>query len=305
MKKKLLSLNLILCLGFLCIALTGCFAPRVEKLRVEYTANIQFFVGEDWHDDLIKGTAIYSDDTEKDVTADLNIDTSNYDKTQVGEYDIVFEYAGIEVKYKVKVVDEMTHYSSIINRVEPCFQKAFKAQNGVLEFSASYSEFVEEDLYIKQTIQYKLENNILKEYYKIEYTDESELNSISLCELLYVGNLTDGVLTNKVYTTDDEVIYYYDVNSQQGTLEEFEDVIPQIATLYGSSIYLDANQWLDFYNEYYPNIVPAKLTKVGNTYIIKTTNNNIIKIDNDGYMSEYCGINFLKNTNIPTELIAE
>ncbi|MBE7074653.1 MAG: hypothetical protein E7376_01565 [Clostridiales bacterium] len=305
MKKKIISLNLLLCLSFLCICLTGCFSPRVEKLEVQYTSNIQFFVGEDWHDDLIKGTAIYSDDTEKDVTEDLNIDTSDYDKTQVGEYDIVFEYEDIEVKYQVKVVEEMTNLTSIQKRIEPCFQNAFKAQNGVLEFSATISEYVEEDLYLKQTIQYKLENNTLKEYYKLEYTNESESDCMSLFEILYVGDLTNGTLTNKYYTTDDDITYYYDVNSKQGTWVEFEEAIPQIATLYGASTYVDAKQWLNFYTDYYPNIYPLKLTKSANTYTIKLSNNQTIKIDNEGYMSEYCGIEFSKTTNIPSELTAE
>lgn len=305
MKKKIITLNLVLCLSFLCICLTGCFSPRVEKLEVEYTPNIQFFVGEDWHDDLIKGTAIYSDDTEKDVTEDLNIDTSDYDKTQVGEYNIVFEYEDIEVKYQVKVVEEMTNLTSIQKRIEPCFQNAFKAQNGVLEFSATTSKYVEEDLYLKQTIQYKLENNTLKEYYKLEYTNESESDCMSLCEILYVGDLTNGTLTNRYYTTDDDTTYYYDINSKQGTLSEFEEDIPEIATLYGASTYIDASQWLNFYTDYYPNIVPIKLTKSTNTYTITLSNNLTIKIDNGGYMSEYCGIEFSKTTNIPNELTEE
>lgn len=306
MKKKIITLNLVLCLSFLCICLTGCFSPRVKKLEVEYTPNIQFFVGEEWHDDLIKGTAIYSDDTKKDVTEDLNIDTSDYDKTQVGEYDIVFEFEGIEVKYQVKVVEEMTNLTSINKRIDPCFQNAFKAQNGDLEFSATTSEYIaQKNVYAKQTIQYKLENNTLKEYYKLEYTDESGLDCVSLCEILYIGDSTNGTLTNKYYTTDDNTTYYYSVNSKQGTLAEFEEVIPQIATTYGASTYVDASQWLNFYTDYYPNIVPLKLTKSANTYTIKLSNNQIIKIDNESFMSECCGIEFSKTTNIPSELTAE
>lgn len=305
MKKKIIALNFILCSCLLCLCLTGCFWTNVKKLEVEYTPNIQFFVGEDWHDDLIKGTAILLDDTKKDVTEDLNIDTSDYNKTQVGEYDIVFEYEGIEVKYQVKVVEEMTSLSSIQKRIEPCFQKAFKAQNGVLEFSATTSEYVEEDLYLKQTIQYKLENNVLKEYYKIEYTNENGSDCESLCEILYVGDLTNGTLTNKYYTTDDDITYYYDVNSKQGTLSEFEDAIPEIANVCNVRRYLNARQFLNFYTDYYPNIVPLKLTKSTNTYTITLSNNLTIKIDNEGYMSECGGLHLSKYTNIPSVLTAE
>lgn len=308
MKKRIYKLNLFACLSLLCICLTGCslFSPRVEKLEVEYTPNIQFFVGEDWCDDLIKGTAIYSDDTEKDVTEDLKIDTSNYDNTKVGEYNIAFEYEELEVKYKVKVVEEMTNFASIQKRIEPCFQKAFKAKNGVLEFSATNSEYDEDlEVYYKQTIQYKLDNNTLKEYYKIEILDKTETDCMSLCEILYVGDLANGTLTNKYYTTDDDVTYYYDVNSKQGTLSEFEEAIPEIATLYELSTYIDASQWLNFYADYYPNLVVSKLTKSANTYTITLTNNSTITIDSDGYMSEYCGIEFSKTTNIPSTLTAE
>lgn len=307
MKKKIKKLNLILCLSVLCVCLTGCFfSSRVEKLEVEYTPNIQFFVGEDWCDDLIKGTAIYSDDTEKDVTEDMNIDTSDYDKTQVGEYNIVFEYEDLKVKYKVNVVEEMTNWTSIQKRIQPCFQNAFKTKNGVLEFSATTSEYDEDlEVYYKQTIQYKLDNNTLKEYYKIEMLDETETDSMSLCEILYVGDLTNGTLTNKYYTTDDNVNYYYDVNSKQGTFSEFEEAIPEIATLYELSTYIDASQWLNFYTVYYPNIVPSKLTKNSNTYTITLSNNLTIVIDSDGYMSECYGIEFSKTTSIPSELIAE
>lgn len=307
MKKKISKLNLLLCLSLLCVCLTGCFfSSRVEKLEVEYTPNIQFFVGEDWCDDLIKGTAIYSDKTEKDVTEDMNIDTSNYDKTQVGEYNIVFEYEDLEVKYKVNVVEEMTNWASIQKRIAPCFKNAFKTKNGVLEFSATFSEYDEElEAYYKQTIQYKLDNNTLKEYYILEIVDETETESMSLCEILYVGDLTNGTLTNKYYTTDDYSTYYYDVNSKQGTLSEFEEAIPEIAKMYNLSTYLDASQWLNFYTDYYPNIVPTKMTKNANTYTITISNNLTIVIDSDGYMSEYCGIEFLKTTNIPSELTAE
>lgn len=310
MKKKIITLNLVLCLGLLCVCLTGCFSPSVEKLVVTYTPNIQFFVGEDWHDDLITGTAYYSDDTEKDVTKDLTIDTSAYDKNKVGEYDITFEYGGIKVKYQVSVVETMTDSNSIKKHIEPCFQKAFTAQDGVLEFSATYSELVEEGVYVKQTIQYKLDNDTLKEYYKIEYTNADETESLSMCELLYVGDLTNGTMTNKYYTTDDEEpnddsVYYYDVNSTEGTLSEFEQVIPYIAPMYDATIYLDASQWLSFYTNDYPHIVPSTLTKNANTYTIKLRNNSIVKIDNEGYMSEYCGIEFLKTTNTPSQLTAE
>lgn len=306
MKKKIIALNLVLCLGLLCVCLTGCFSSGEEKLVVTYTPNIQFFVGEDWHDDLITGT-YYSDDTEKDVTEDLNIDTSAYNKNEVGNYDISFEYSGIKVKYQVSVVETMTDSRSIKNHIEPCFQKAFKEQNGVLEFSATCSEDYIDGVYLKQTIEYKLDNGNLKEYYKIELTD-GDTESTSLCEMLYVGDLTNGILTTKYYTTDDEEptddsVWYYAVNSKSGTWSEFETTIQQIATAYEVE-YLDASQFLNFYTNYYPLLVPSTLTKDANTYTIKLNDNSIIKIDNEGFMSEFCGIELSKTTTIPSELTA-
>lgn len=310
MKKKFIALNLILCLSFLCVCLTGCSSPSITQLVVEYTPDIQFFIGEDWHDDLIKGTATYSDDSEKDVTANLKIDTSNYDKSKVGKYDILFEYDDIKVKYQVNVVEEMTHLTSIKKRIDPCFQKAFKVQNGALEFTATASENAGEGLYLKQTLQYKLENNTLKEYYKIEYVGDSEENCEVVCEILYIGDLTNGTLTPKTLTTDDETptsesIYYYDTSSIEGTWAEFEEAIPEIATLYGASTYVDASQFLNFYTLYYPNLTPVKLTKSTNTYTITLSNNLTIIIDSDGYISEYCGIEISKTTNIPSALTTE
>ena len=51
--------------------------------------------------------------------------------------------------------------------------------------------------------------------------------------------------------------------------------------------------------------MPLKLTKIANAYTITLSNNLKIKIDNEGYMPEYCVIEFLKTTNIPSELTAE
>ena len=306
MKKKFITLGLVLCLGFLCIGLTGCFGPKIEKLEIEYTPNIQFFVGEEWEDDQIKGTATYSDDTTKDVTTELNIDKSKYDKTKVGKYDIVFEYEGLDIKYQVEVVNEMTNIQSISKRIAPCFENAFKAKNGVLEFSAIYSEELdseavgEEGVYAKQTIQYKLENNTIKEYYKLEYTDNAD-TGISLVEILYVGNTEEGTMTYKLYDAEGG---YYIVDSDQGTLADFESVIPQTATEYGASIYLDASQWLNFYAEYYPNLTPSKLTKLNNVYTLTLSNNSTVVIDTEGFISSYGEIEFSKTTDIPSELTA-
>ena len=87
------------------LLMTACnlFGPSVEKLEVEYTANLQLLVGEEWVDDLIKGTATYSDDTKKDVTKDMKIDKSDYDKTKVGKYEIGFSYKGASVDYEVEM----------------------------------------------------------------------------------------------------------------------------------------------------------------------------------------------------------
>ena len=90
--KKLKFIPIMVCMIMLTIALTGCslFESKYKSFKVQYTEGLQLLLGEEWHDDLIKGTATKSDDTEEDVTSKMTIDTSEYKKDQVGKYKIYF-----------------------------------------------------------------------------------------------------------------------------------------------------------------------------------------------------------------------
>lgn len=121
------------------LLMTACnlFGPSVVKLEVEYTAGLQLLVGEEWVDDLIKGTAVYSDDTEKDVTKDMKIDKSDYDKTKPGKYDIEFSYQGVSVDYEVEVVSKITNATTINYRLSKVIDNTFKRNDDVLSFEAT------------------------------------------------------------------------------------------------------------------------------------------------------------------------
>ncbi len=299
MKKKLISLGIVLCLGLMCcIGLTGClFDPKVKKLEVEYTKNLQFFVGEEWHDDLVKGIATYTDGETKDVTAELNIDTSDYDKTQPGTYDIVFEFGGIDLKYQVEVVEEMTSLPCIFNRIEPCFQKAFKAQDGVLEFSASYAENVIIEGYemsLTHTMQYKCEDGV-KQYYKV---DISYLGFTESIEYLYEGtDEENGTLTGPVEEGEG-------FESTPGSMSDFETRLMGVFEEVGCTAQILASSWLNFYNQIYPGLNPSKLSKTDDVYTITLADEGTISIDVDGFVQEFYGVEFVNTTNIPDELTA-
>ena len=152
--KKLKYGIMTLALFCSCILATGCdlFAPRVERLQVVYTNNLQLLVGEDWHDDLIKGTATYTDNTKKDVTDEMTIDTSNYDKTKAGKYTINFEYEGVEVDYEVEVVEKLTDTTFINLRMQDVIENTFKESNNTLSFEANKEHTTDEGTFKEELI---------------------------------------------------------------------------------------------------------------------------------------------------------
>ena len=127
------------------LLMTACsfscnLGSNVAKLKLQYTENLQFLVGEEWQDDLLKGTAVYTDDTEKDVTNDMTIDKSDYDKTKAGKYNIKCSYEGLSVDYEVEVVEKFTDSNTINVRLNDVIENTFKRNEGywllVMESSA-------------------------------------------------------------------------------------------------------------------------------------------------------------------------
>lgn len=137
--------------------------PRLEEFVVQHTQNLEFLVGEDYHDELIKGTAFYSDDTEVDVTEEMEIDKSDYDKTQVGTYEIKFTYKKVQVSYDVKVVNKITNTININNRMVDVIGNTFQRVNGVLSFEAK-NETTYEGLDFAEDLVYVDNNGVVSAY---------------------------------------------------------------------------------------------------------------------------------------------
>ena len=185
--------------------------PRVEELVVRYTRNLEFFIGENYHDDLLQGTAIYTDKTEKDVTEIMKVDTSDYDNTKVGTYEIKFTYDGIVASYNVKVVDKTTDSVLINNRMIDVINQTFTRTNNVLSFEASNSaeylgvNFSEEMIYIDDAGDISA--------YVVWCLDE-----VTFQEFYFNGTRDSGVLA--MNTADGGLFEYPDFS-----LEEFSMVI--------------------------------------------------------------------------------
>lgn len=172
------------------LLLTACnlFGPSVEELEVEYTANLQLLVGEEWVDDLIKGTAVFSDDTEKDVTKDMKIDKSAYDKTKVGKYDIEFSYKGASVDYEVEVVDKITNSANINYRLSKVIENTFKRNDNILSFEAVKTSEVGNDDFVESLV-YVDNNGQISAYTKWV------LGSETILETHYNGTKDSGIET--------------------------------------------------------------------------------------------------------------
>lgn len=214
--KKFKTLSLAIAVVILGGILTGCFGPSYKSFQVQYTPNLELLIGEEWHDDLIKGIATKSDDTEVDVTDKMTIDTSEYNKDVAGKYKIYFEFEGIKVNYEVSVVEQITNSTFITSRLQNVYENSFVAKDGVLSFDATYSNTITvegEQGKINQYLLYRENNGELDVYYKWEVEDATE--TASLLEMWYQDTKTNGVLT--VQDAEGNVVVYeeselYDVD---------------------------------------------------------------------------------------------
>ena len=186
------------------LLMTACslFGPSVEKLEVEYTANLQLLVGEEWVDDLIKGTAIYSDDTEKDVTKDMKIDKSDYDKTKVGKYEIEFSYKGASADYEVEVVNKITNSATINNRLSKVIDETFKRNGNVLSFEATKTSEVTDEDFVESLV-YVDNNGQISAYTKWTLGNETIL------EMHYNGTKDSGIETC-IFESENNTLEYED-----------------------------------------------------------------------------------------------
>lgn len=242
------------------LLLTACnlFGPSLKKFEVQYTSDLQLLVGEEWSDDLIKGTAFYSDDTKKDVTKDMKIDTSNYNKSKAGKYDIEFSYKDSNVSYEVEVVDKITDSNNINYRLEKVLEKTFKRTNNQLSFEAtktsvvSNTEFVESLIYIEK-------NGQISAYTKWV------LDSETVLEMHYNGTKDSGVETS-VFSSENETIEY-----ENWSLDQYSAHL----LLVGQTLVLPAEITPSGILSLTDVIFDGELTLENNVYTLVSTDNKL------------------------------
>ena len=65
MQSKKINKCLSVCLLIMTFVISGCscefWGSTYKKFNVDYTANLELLVGEDWKDELVKGNAIKKD----------------------------------------------------------------------------------------------------------------------------------------------------------------------------------------------------------------------------------------------------
>ena len=189
--------------------LSGCFSgSKYKEFKINYTANLEFLIGEEYHDDLLKGYATTKEDEEVDVTDQMTVDSSAYNKDEVGTYKIYCEFEKTKLSYEVKVVDEITDLTEIANRLVPVSVNTFnRDENGVFSYESSNSsslmgsDFDEKLIYIDDDGQ-------------ISAYLTWEIDDVVAAEYWYVGTESAGTLT--IRYSDDET---QTVESEQTTLE--------------------------------------------------------------------------------------
>lgn len=86
--------------------LTGCFKlPEHTDFKIHYTPNLEFSVGEEYYDAQLKGYATNLEGVEEDVTEQMEVDSSEYNKDVPGTYKIYCTFEGVTLSYTVTVVE--------------------------------------------------------------------------------------------------------------------------------------------------------------------------------------------------------
>ena len=278
--KKFKFIPVVVCVIMLAVALTGCnlFKDDYKTFQVQYTPNLQLLLGEEWHDDLIKGTATKSDDTEEDVTSKMTIDTSEYNKDKLGKYKIYFEFSGIKVNYEVEVVNEITNSALITSRLQQVCKNSFEAKDGVLNFNAHYSNDVtynEAEGKLNQYLVYKQNGENINIYYKWEESSADLSASSAIYQMWYIGTAESGTIT--LYSNLGEVDVATDM-----TIADFDattySIAEQIVQVYSE---LDAYMIVESFFEAKDLIFAGSLTKNAGLYTLQETDIGTIKYQDD------------------------
>ena len=301
--KKFKFIPVIVCMIMLAVALTGCnlFKDKYKNFQVQYTPNLQLLLGEEWHDDQIKGTATKSDDTTEDVTSKMTIDTSEYNKDQVGKYNIYFEFEGIKLDYEVEVVSELTNATFISERLYKVMQNSLVAKDGVLSFDATMSQditYMGQSGQVKHTMYYREDNSIIDVYYKWELVNP-DTTVDTVYEIWYNGTVDDGIMTIDYQDGD--------IESGAGTLEDFdalnELLADELAVMIDASVnYIDIAGIQTFQSL---TTYTGTLTKNANLYTLAVGTTTITYSNNK--LATVNSVNFAYNTTntIPTAPVVE
>ena len=182
--------------------------PTYEKFEVTYTSNLEFLVGEEWKDELIKGTGTKKDDTKEDVTSIMTIDKSEYKKDTPGKYKIYFKLEEITLDYEVSVVEKITDETAINVRLNPVISNSFKRTDNVLKFEASNTTAYDGFNFTEKLI-YEDNNGEYSVYYNWEIDEDT------ICEVWYIGTLTEGKMIFKEYGIQNENFHYSTYQTNQ------------------------------------------------------------------------------------------
>ncbi len=300
MRKKLLSLLLAICLVIPCaLSLTACGDSKYTALDIEYTADLEFLVGEEYIDNGLKATATTDKGKTEDVTSKVTINSSEYNKNVVGKYKIYVELDELKKSYEVSVVERLTGDASL-NRFKGVIQNTFG--DGAYSFSMTTVNTVSYTVIpITQNIQHSIDadGNILS-YVKWsavdKFTNPNDVVEYLIYEAWYKGTVESGVTT--IRTTSDNINYTV-VTTQQSFAEFNSDIESRADTagypannvpvLLASNVVALTSDNLSLIGE---------LTKTGDIYLFATNEAKYIYKDNK--LQSIDGMNIIfNNVSIP------
>lgn len=227
MKKFRYAICSVLLLALSLVFMAGCefsFGSKYTQFEIEYTKNLEFFVGEDYYDALLKGIGTKKNDEKEDVTSKMTVDVSEYNKNEVGTYKIYCEFEGIKLNYEVKVVDEMTDLYSINYRLQKAIDNTFKRdENGVFSYEAKSTSIFEPetDLFVNfnEHLIYEDYDGVISIYvkYSISSIDNPGVEE-SVIEMWYYGLQGIGTITLKEYENET-------VTTMEGSVDDYGTII--------------------------------------------------------------------------------
>lgn len=103
-KFKYLIFIALIC-SFSMLHFSGCANIAYEKLELQYSSNV-FALGEDYYSSALIVYGVTPDGYKRDITAEVTIDSSNYNKDKEGGYSIFVTYMNMVAEYIVYVGED-------------------------------------------------------------------------------------------------------------------------------------------------------------------------------------------------------